>query len=200
MKVANHWHNISNNPKRADMIGFLWGDALNGYLSDMVIAQAYARYNHEIIRDRIFAILKKICKAKCTDSIITTHNSIDVADVFPMLRKGAIDASEGRIVCIPFNMRDGIAICEGNGNPDWLNTAPHGAGRAMSRAQAKKNISIKDFEHSMTGVFSTSVCQGTLDEAPAAYKPMEEIIAQIEPTVRILTIVSPKLNIKDRGE
>lgn len=200
VKVANHWHNISNNPKRADMIGFLWGDALNGYLSDMVIAQAYARYNHEIIRDRIFAILKKICKAKCTDSIITTHNSIDVADEFPMLRKGAIDASEGRRACIPFNMRDGIAICEGKGNPNWLNTAPHGAGRAMSRAQAKKNISIEEFKQSMTGVFSTSVCQGTLDEAPEAYKPMAEIISQIEQTVKILTMVKPKLNIKDRGE
>ena len=200
VKVANHWHNIANNPKRADMIGFLWGDALNGYLSDMVIAQAYACYNHEIIRDRIFAILRKLCKAKCTDSIITTHNSIDVADVFPMLRKGAIDASEGRRACIPFNMRDGIAICEGKGNPDWLNTAPHGAGRAMSRAQAKKNISIEEFKQSMTGVFSTSVCQGTLDEAPEAYKPMAEIISQIEPTVKILTMVKPKLNIKDRGE
>ena len=117
-----------------------------------------------------------------------------------MLRKGAIDASEGRIVCIPFNMRDGIAICEGKGNADWLNTAPHGAGRAMSRAQAKKNISIKDFEQTMTGVFSTSVCQGTLDEAPEAYKQMEEIIARIEPTVRIMSMVKPKLNIKDRGE
>lgn len=200
VKVANHWHNISNNPKRADMIGFLWGDALNGYLSDMVIAQAYAHYNHEIVRDRIFAILKKICKAKCTDSIITTHNYIDVADEFPMLRKGAIDASEGRRACIPFNMRDGIAICEGKGNPDWLNTAPHGAGRAMSRAQTKKNISIEEFKQSMTGVFSTSVCQGTLDEAPEAYKPMAEIISQIEPTVKILTMVKPKLNIKDRGE
>lgn len=200
VKVANHWHNIANNPKRADMIGFLWGDALNGYLSDMVIAQAYARYNHEIIRDRIFAILKKICKAKCTDSIITTHNYIDVADEFPMLRKGAIDASEGRRACIPFNMRDGIAICEGKGNPDWLNTAPHGAGRAMSRVQTKKNISIEEFKQSMTGVFSTSVCQGTLDEAPEAYKPMAEIISQIEPTVKILTMVKPKLNIKDRGE
>lgn len=200
VKVANHWHNIANNPKRADMIGFLWGDALNGYLSDMVIAQAYARYNHEIIRDRIFAILRKLCKAKCTDSIITTHNSIDVADVFPMLRKGAIDASEGRRAFIPFNMRDGIAICEGKGNPDWLNTAPHGAGRAMSRAQTKKNISIEEFKQSMTGVFSTSVCQGTLDEAPEAYKPMAEIISQIEPTVKILTMVKPKLNIKDRGE
>ena len=117
-----------------------------------------------------------------------------------MLRKGAIDASEGRRACIPFNMRDGIAICEGKGNPNWLNTAPHGAGRAMSRAQTKKNISIEEFKQSMTGVFSTSVCQGTLDEAPEAYKPMAEIISQIEPTVKILTMVKPKLNIKDRGE
>lgn len=199
VKVANHWHNIANNPKRADMIGFLWGDALNGYLSDMVIAQAYARYNHEIIRDRIFAILRKLCKAKCTDSIITTHNYIDVTDEHPMLRKGAIDASEGRIVCIPFNMRDGIAICEGKGNPDWLNTAPHGAGRAMSRAQAKKNIEVENFKQSMSGIFSTSVGEGTLDEAPDAYKPMEEIVSLIEPTVKILSLVKPKLNIKDRG-
>ena len=199
VKVANHWHNIANNPKRAELAGFLWGEALNGYLSDMVIAQAYARYNHEIIRDRIFSILRKLCKAKCADSIITTHNYIDVTDEHPMLRKGAIDASEGRIVCIPFNMRDGIAICEGKGNPDWLNTAPHGAGRAMSRAQAKKNIDVENFKQSMSGIFSSSVCEGTLDEAPEAYKPMEEIVALIEPTVKILSLVKPKLNIKDRG-
>lgn len=199
VKVANHWHNIANNPKRADMIGFLWGDALNGYLSDMIIAQAYARYNHEIIRDRIFAILRKLCKAKCTDSIVTTHNYIDVSDEHPMLRKGAIDASEGRIVSIPFNMRDGIAICEGKGNSDWLNTAPHGAGRAMSRSQAKKNIEVENFRQSMSGIFSTSVGEGTLDEAPDAYKPTEEIMALVEPTVKILSLVKPKLNIKDRG-
>lgn len=199
VKLANHWHNIANNPKRADMIGFLWGDALNNYLSDMVIAQAYARYNHEIIRDRIFAILRKLCKAKCAESIITMHNYIDVADEHPMLRKGAIDASEGRIICIPFNMRDGIAICEGKGNPDWLNTAPHGAGRTMSRAQAKKNIEVENFKQSMSGIFSTSIGEGTLDEAPEAYKPMEEIVSLIEPTVKILSFVNPKLNIKDRG-
>ena len=199
VKVANHWHNIANNPKRADMIGFLWGDALNGYLSDMIIAQAYARYNHEIIRDRIFAILRKLCKAKCTDSIVTTHNYIDVSDEHPMLRKGAIDASVGRIVSIPFNMRDGFAICEGKGNSDWLNTAPHGAGRAMSRSQAKKNIEVENFRQSMSGIFSTSVGEGTLDEAPDAYKPTEEIMALVEPTVKILSLVKPKLNIKDRG-
>ena len=199
VKVANHWHNIANNPKRAEYVGFLWGDALNGYLSDMIIAQAYALYNHQIIRDRIFAILRKLCKAKCTESIITTHNYIDVSDERPMLRKGAIDTSEGRKVAIPFNMRDGIAICIGKGNEQWLNTAPHGAGRIMSRAQARKNIILEDFEKSMSGIFSTSVCSGTLDESPMAYKPTEEILELIKPTVEVVSFVRPKLNIKDNG-
>lgn len=199
VKVANHWHNIANNPKRAEYLGFLWGDALNGYLSDMIIAQAYALYNHQIIRDRIFAIFRKLCKAKCTESIFTTHNYIDVSNKHPMLRKGAIDASEGRKVAIPFNMRDGIAICIGKGNEKWLNTAPHGAGRIMSRAQAKKNIALGDFEQSMTGIFSTSVCEATLDESPMAYKPTVEILDLIKPTVEVVSFVRPKLNIKDNG-
>ena len=101
VKVANYWHNIANNPKRAEYIGYLWGDALTGYLSDMVIAQAYAIFNHDTIRDRIFAILRKLCKTKCTESIYTTHNYISVTEEFPMLRKGAINASQNRKVCIP---------------------------------------------------------------------------------------------------
>lgn len=200
VKVANHWRNIAHNPKRAKYIGYLWGDALRGYLSDMIIAQAYALYNHQIIRDRIFAILKKLCKAKCTESIFTTHNYISVTDDVPMLRKGAIDASEGRKVAIPFNMRDGIAICIGKGNKQWLNTAPHGAGRIMSRAQAKKQISLTEFENSMTGIYSSSVCAGTLDESPMAYKPTDEILELIRPTVEVIAMIKPKLNIKDNGE
>ncbi|MDE5838004.1 MAG: RtcB family protein [Paramuribaculum sp.] len=200
VKVANHWHNIAQNPKRAKFIGFLWGEALRGYLSDMVIAQAYALYNHHIIRDRIFGILKKLCKAKCVESIFTTHNYIDVTGDTPMLRKGAIDASEGKIVAIPFNMRDGIAICKGKGNDQWLNTAPHGAGRLMSRSQAKKNIALIDFKDAMTGIFSTSVCEGTLDESPMAYKPAVEILELIRPTVDVLAFIKPKLNIKDKGK
>lgn len=200
LKVANHWHNIANNPKRAEMTGFLWGDALIGYLSDMIIAQAYALYNHHTIRDRIFTLLRKLCKAKCQESIVTTHNYISVNEEYPMLRKGAIEASEGRKICIPFNMRDGIAICEGRGNQQWLNSAPHGAGRIMSRAQAKKQIALQDFQDSMEGIYSTSVCTGTLDESPQAYKPTDEILSLIEPTVRVLSIVKPKLNIKDTGE
>lgn len=200
VKVANHWHNIAQNPKRAKYIGFLWGEALKGYLSDMVIAQAYALYNHQIIRDRSFAILRKLCKVKCTESIFTTHNYISMTDERPMLRKGAIDASEGRKVVIPFNMRDGIAICIGKGNGEWLNSAPHGAGRSMSRAQAKKQIEMADFRQTMSRVFSTSICEATLDESPMAYKPTEEILELIKPTVDIIFMIRPKFNIKDNGE
>ena len=200
VKVANHWHNIAQNPKRARYIGFLWGDALKGYLTDMVIAQAYALYNHLIIRDRVFAILRKLCKAKCTESIFSTHNYISITDERPMLRKGAIDASEGRKVVIPFNMRDGIAICIGKGNEKWLNTAPHGAGRIMSRTQAKKQIAMADFRQTMSDVFSTSICESTLDESPMAYKPTEEILELVKPTVDIISMIKPKLNIKDNGE
>ena len=200
VKVATHWHNIARNPKRADYIGYLWGDSLIGYLSDMVIAQAYALYNHQIIRERIFAILYKLCKAKCTESIITSHNYISVTEEIPMLRKGAIDASEGKKVVIPMNMRDGTAICIGMSNPQWLNTAPHGAGRLMSRTQAKKEISLSDFRETMSGIFSTSICEGTLDESPMAYKPADEILELIKPTVEIIERVIPKLNIKDIGK
>lgn len=200
VKVAGHWRAIAQNPKRAKHIGFLWGDALRGYLSDMAIAQAYALYNHHIIRDRIFAILRKLCKAKCVESIFTPHNYIDVTEEKPMLRKGAIDAAEGRRVAIPFNMRDGIAIGIGKGNAQWLNSAPHGAGRAMSRAQARKQIGLAEYQSSMEGVYSTSVCAGTLDESPMAYKPAAEILELISPTVEIAGLIKPKLNIKDTGE
>lgn len=200
VKVANHWRNIAHNPKRARHIGYLWDDALRGYLSDMIIAHAYALYNHQIIRDRILIILKKLYKTKCIESIFTTHNYISVTDDVPMLRKGSIDASEGRKVAIPFNMRDGIAICIGKGNEQWLSTAPHGAGRIMSRAQAKKQISMNDFQASMSGIYSSSVCAGTLDESPMAYKPTEEILKLIQPTVEVVAMIKPKLNIKDNGE
>lgn len=200
VKVAGHWHNIAQNPKRATYIGYLWGDSLKGYLSDMVIAQAYALYNHQIIRDRVFSILKKLNKIKCVESIFTTHNYIDISDTQPMLRKGAIEASEGRKVVIPFNMRDGIAICIGKGNGQWLNSAPHGAGRLMSRTQAKKQIAITDFETSMEGIYSTSICQNTIDESPMAYKSTQEILELINPTVDVITMIKPKLNIKDKGE
>lgn len=200
VKVANHWHVIANNPKRAPMVGYLWGDALKGDLSDMVIAQAYARYNHITIRDRIFEILRKLNKARCLESIFTTHNHIALDEERLMLRKGAISAYEGERVCIPFNMCDGIAICRGKGNADWNYSAPHGAGRFMSRAAARKNIPLDLFRDMMAMVYSTSVGESTPDESPMAYKPMESIMRLMEPTVEIESLIRPKMNIKDRGE
>lgn len=200
VKVANHWRKIAQNPKRAQYTGYLWGDTMKGYLSDMIIAQAYALYNHHIIRDRIFSILKKLSKAKCTESIFTTHNYISVSEEQPMLRKGAIDASKDKKIAIPFNMRDGIAICIGKGNKRWLNSAPHGAGRILSRTQAKKLIRLGEFEECMSGIFSTSICENTLDESPMAYKPAEEILELIKPTIEVISIIKPKLNIKDNGQ
>ena len=199
-KVANHWMKIAQNPRRGPLVGWLWADALVGYISDMVIAQAYALYNHITIRDRIMAIIRKLNKAKCAESVFSTHNYISLTEPVPMLRKGAVEAAEGQKVAIPFNMRDGIALCTGRGNAEWMNTAPHGAGRAMSRAQARKQLKLNDFRQTMEGVFSTSVCEATLDESPMAYKPTEEILALISPTVEVVGMVKPKLNIKDKGE
>ena len=97
-------------------------------------------------------------------------------------------------------MRDGIAICVGKGNEQWLNTAPHGAGRIMSRTQAKKQIGMDDYRQTMSDVFSTSICEATLDESPMVYKPTEEILELVKPTVDIISMIKPKLNIKDNGE
>ena len=127
----------------------------------------------------------------------TTHNYTSVSGEHPMLRKGAVRADEGEYFCLPFNMRDGIAICVGKGNADWNCSAPHGAGRIMSRNAAKTNISMNDFKQSMDSIFSTSVCPETLDESPQAYKPMNDILRLIEPTAEVITMVRPRINIKD---
>lgn len=197
VKVAGHWHTVAANPRKNRYPGFLEGDGLCGYLADMVIAQAYARFNHLTIRDRIVDCLRKFDRTEVEESLFTTHNYISVVDTEPMLRKGAIDASEGQRVCIPFNMRDGIAIAVGRGNAEWNYSAPHGAGRLMSRTAAKQNISMEEFRRSMDGVFSTSVCEGTLDESPQAYKPAEQILGLVGPTVEIVSMIEPKLNMKD---
>lgn len=197
-KVAEYWCTVAANPKKNRFAGFLDGDNRNGYLSDMVVAQAYARFNHLTILERIEALLGKFDgRPQVEESLFTTHNYISLEAVCPVLRKGAIDASAGRRVCIPFNMRDGIAIGIGRGNADWNHSAPHGAGRLMSRSAARKNISLDEFRASMGGIFSSSVCAGTLDESPQAYKPMEQILGLIGPTVEIVSMVVPRLNIKD---
>ena len=113
-----------------------------------------------------------------------------------ILRKGSISARKGERVIIPMNMRDGSLICTGKGNPDWNCSAPHGAGRLLSRAEANKRISLEEFRKDMDGIASWSVCASTRDEAPGAYKPMESIISQVAPTVKVEKIIRPIYNYK----
>jgi len=114
------------------------------------------------------------------------------------LRKGAIRSYSGELMILPFNMRDGIAVCEGKSNEDWLCTAPHGCGRLLSRSKAKETLSLDEFQKQMAdaNIYTTTADSSTLDEAPNAYKPMEEIIKLVEPTLDIKYFMKPKLNIK----
>jgi RNA-splicing ligase RtcB len=133
-------------------------------------------------------------KFKVEDQFSTIHNYIDTKNM--ILRKGAISAQKGEKVLIPINMRDGSIIAIGKGNPDWNFSAPHGAGRLMSRSKAKDVIPMKEFKETMKDVWTTSVCTSTLDEAPQAYKPMEEILENIQDTVDVVDIIKPLYNYK----
>jgi len=185
--------------------GYLSGENLMGYLVDVLIAQVYAKVNHEIINEQLVEIYRKMSDGgKPIDFISTTHNYIDydfkalAGKPNMMIRKGSIRAYEGERVIIPFNMRDGISICEGKSNEDWNYTAPHGCGRALSRMKAHQQLNVEDFKAEMAaaGVYTTTADASTLDEAPEAYKPYEEIVKLIEPTVDIKFFMKPKMNIK----
>jgi RNA-splicing ligase RtcB len=133
-----------------------------------------------------------------TESFTTIHNYIDTEHM--ILRKGAVSAMSGEKLIIPINMRDGSLICSGKGNPDWNCSAPHGAGRLMSRSAAKETFSVQEFQSSMDGIYTTSVGRSTLDECPMAYKPIESIIDNISDTVEILDIIKPAYNFKAGDE
>lgn len=169
----------------------LKGDDMYEYLVDMVIAQTYAEFNHRAMAHSIFVGLRDV---EAIDMIHSKHNFIDPQDW--IIRKGAIRAYEGERIIIPFNMRDGLLICEGKSNADWNCSAPHGAGRILARNQAFKTLDMEEFVKEMEGVYSTSVCKSTLDEAPMAYKDKDVIINAIQDTAVILDIVKPILNIK----
>lgn len=169
----------------------LKGDDMYEYLVDMVIAQTYAEFNHRTMAHSIFVGLRDV---EAVDMIHSKHNFIDPQDW--IIRKGAIRAYEGERMIIPFNMRDGLLICEGKSNADWNCSAPHGAGRILARNQAFKTLDMEEFEKEMEGVYSTSVCKSTLDEAPMAYKDKDVIINAIQDTAVILDTVKPILNIK----
>jgi len=171
-------------------LAFAEGQLFGDYIHDMGITQRYAELNRR-------AIVREVVKAmkwKVADSFTTIHNYIDLDSM--ILRKGAISARAGERVLIPMNMRDGSLVCVGKGNPDWNESAPHGAGRLMSRSAAKEAITLTQFKASMEGIFSSTVNRSTIDESPFAYKPMEEIMANIGDTVDVVNIVRPLYNFK----
>ncbi|MBW5398038.1 RtcB family protein, partial [Brachyspira pilosicoli] len=137
---------------------------------------------------------KDLLNIKIEYTFSSVHNFIDFEDF--IIRKGAIRSYEGEKMIIPFNMRDGILICEGKSNEDWNYSAPHGAGRVLSRMQAKKQLDMNEFIESMKGIYSSSVCKNTLDESPQAYKNPKQIEESIYPTVKIIDRLKPILNIK----
>jgi tRNA-splicing ligase RtcB len=169
---------------------YLVGDDYYGYLFDMVFAQAYAKLNRKIMMNRILEVLN----CDVVEEIETIHNYINFEDM--IIRKGAVRSNVGEKLIIPLNMRDGILICEGKGNDEWNNSAPHGAGRVMSRGKAKSILDVGDFENDMVGVFSTSVGKSTIDEAPRAYKDGKVIERLIEPTANVVGKIIPIHNLK----
>ena len=180
-------------PKYPKDLCYLTGEYREKYLHDMKICQEYADLNRKVMAD---IILESLFKKELSDFdyFQTVHNYINFKD--NIIRKGAISAYEGEKVLIPINMRDGSIIAVGKGNPDWNYSAPHGAGRLMSRTVAKENVALEEFKESMKGIYSTSVNQSTLDEAPSAYKPMEEILENIKDTVDVIDIIKPIYNYK----
>ena len=173
-------------------LDFLEGNDVKGYMDDMEFCQSYASTNRRIIMEEILFILGS---PSIKDMIETIHNYIDLSD--KIIRKGAIRSYIGERVIIPFNMRDGILLCEGKSNPDWNFSAPHGAGRVYSRSRAKQELDLEKFQEDMNGIFSTSVGKGTIDESPDAYKDSKIIEEAIEPTAKILDKIIPIHNMKD---
>lgn len=171
-------------------LAYLIGEDFEDYMHDMQIVQNFASRN----RATMSLIIMQEMNLNQESRFETIHNYIDFKRM--MLRKGAVSSENGELLLIPINMRDGSLICIGKGNEEWNYSAPHGAGRIMSRAKAKELISMDDFTETMKDVYSTSVNTGTLDEAPQAYKPIEEIKSLIVDTVDIIDTIKPIYNFK----
>ena len=172
------------------MLAYCQGALMDDYIHDMKIVQRFAMLNRKAIMDE----LARGMKLKVEDRFTTVHNYIDTDAM--ILRKGAVSAKSGEKLLIPINMRDGSLICEGKGNEDWNYSAPHGAGRLLSRAQAKKNCTVSEFKKQMKGIYTTSVNASTLDECPMAYKGMEDIVKNIGETAKVMKVIRPIYNFK----
>lgn len=179
-----------NKPSANKDLAYLEEQDFLDYINDMEIVQKYASENRAAIA---FTIIEKM-GLYIDNSFTSIHNYIDIKNM--ILRKGACSAQEGEKLIIPINMRDGSLICVGKGNPDWNYSAPHGAGRLMSRSKAKENITMEEYTESMKDIYTTSVSLSTLDEAPQAYKSIDEIVSAIQDTVEVLEIIKPIYNFK----
>lgn len=169
---------------------YVYGTYFNDYLYDVSICQKFASRNRELIAE----ILLDRCGLTGMDAFHTVHNYIDVDEM--ILRKGAIAAHSGERVLIPINMRDGSILAIGKGNPEWNYSAPHGAGRLMSRSKAKETLSMDAYKEAMKGIYTTSVNESTLDESPFAYKSLEDMIDVIKDSVDIIDVMKPIYNFK----
>ncbi len=169
---------------------YLTADNLKAYLEDIKIVQEFAKRNREIMAD---FILEKM-EIKPIDAFHTIHNYIDTDEM--IVRKGAVSAKLGERLLIPINMRDGSILAIGKGNPEWNFSAPHGAGRLMSRSKAIESLDMEEYKLSMQAVYTSSVNDKTLDEAPMAYKSIEDIVSMIGDTVDIVDIMKPIYNFK----
>lgn len=196
LQVALHYQKVAyKNAKRKGIkidknLAYLEGKDFNDYLHDMSIMQEYANINRKAMTEIIINEMNLTPKEQFT----TIHNYIDLDQM--ILRKGAVRANKGEKIIIPINMRDGSLICVGKGNKDWNMSAPHGAGRVMSRREARRKVNLHNFRKEMKGIYSTSVSTRTLDEAPEAYKSIDEIIDSIGDAVDILHHIKPVYNFK----
>jgi tRNA-splicing ligase RtcB (3'-phosphate/5'-hydroxy nucleic acid ligase) len=188
-EIETELKNIQTPEIRKDL-AYLEGDSFKSYMNDMKIAQHYAELNRKAMIDEIVTRMGW----EITDQFTTIHNYIDIENM--ILRKGAISAQQGERVIIPINMRDGSLIAYGKGNPDWNFSGPHGAGRIMSRKKAKETLNLADFQHTMANVWTTSVAESTLDEAPMVYKPINEIVENTKDSIDIKHIIKPIYNFK----
>lgn len=182
-------HRIAEPALPADLC-YVEGEAREDYLHDMRLCQRWAVLNRKLIS---LLLLRFFPDVEVMEEFESVHNYISDDNI---IRKGSISAAEGEKCIIPLNMRDGSLICTGKGNPDWNCSAPHGAGRVLSRSQAYERITMDDFKASMSGIYSESVTESTRDESPMVYKPASEIIANIGDTVSINTIIRPIFNFK----
>lgn len=181
------------NTKRTDVpkhLAYTEGELFSHYIHDMKFVQKFAEINRQAMMTEII----KGMGLHITESFTTIHNYIDTDSM--ILRKGAVSAQKGERLLIPVNMRDGSLLCTGKGNADWNYSAPHGAGRLMSRSEAKESFTVSEYKKQMKGIYTTSVNSGTLDECPMAYKSIEDIVNNIGDTVEINDIIKPIYNFK----